>query len=410
MAIALGLSSEPAAAQFRGCDVDDVRCLDDHIFQYCVEPQATAATCQALAEDLQAQQSISETAAIGTTLGTSFYNLARWSDDDADEARYLARARQTLLDVVAEVDVVAEDDAVAEAYVALAVVDADFIEARIDWLRQLVAIDPKYSYIGIFSSALSELRTPEAYAEAMDTAIAAYDRAAPGSDKWLLAGLILGYYQSASRRDPGTFELALADEFVARVREDSNWDWIVQVASDPAQNPALMHDALETACHLIRVFGEEVCMRGVETTVQAAIRSPDSSNAQVLADAAAFGAMAAPPGGGPLSPDTRRPWLAGWMEELLDSRLDSLVVLDAVASISPEMDRRFEVRREIVLRNPNSGQARFDLAQQHFNRDEWEPARIELELASEMLPPDDELQWLVRQYLRTADYEIRSRN
>jgi hypothetical protein len=63
-----------------------------------------------------------------------------------------------------------------------------------------------------------------------------------------------------------------------------------------------------------------------------------------------------------------------------------------------------------VLRNPNSGQARFDLAQQHFNRDEWEPARIELELASEMLPPDDELQWLVRQYLRTADYEIRSRN
>jgi hypothetical protein len=151
-------------------------------------------------------------------------------------------------------------------------------------------------------------------------------------------------------------------------------------------------------------------MRGVETTVQAAIRSPDSSNAQVLADAAAFGAMAAPPGGGPLSTDTRRPRLAGWMEELLDSRLDSLVVLDAVASISPEMDRRFEVRREIVLRNPNSGQARFDLAQQHFNRDEWEPARIELELASEMLPPDDELQWLVRQYLRTADYEIRSRN
>jgi hypothetical protein len=54
----------------------------------------------------------------------------------------------------------------------------------------------------------------------------------------------------------------------------------------------------------------------------------------------------------------------------VSSRLDSLVVLDAIANTSLDLDRRFDVTRKIVERNPNSGQARFDLAQQYFNRKE----------------------------------------
>jgi hypothetical protein len=171
-----------------------------------------------------------------------------------------------------------------------------------------------------------------------------------------------------------------------------------------------MRSALENACWLIVVFGDEACIPGVGLTVQVAIRLSNTPDAQVLADAAAFGAMAAPPGGSPVSPDTRRPRLTGWLDQLLTSRLDSLVVLDAIASISPDMDRRFEIRREIVVRYPDSGEARFDLAKHHFDRDEWTLARDQFQLAKEMLPPDHEFKWLVRQYLRIADYEIQRRN
>ena len=88
--------------------------------------------------------------------------------------------------------------------------------------------------------------------------------------------------------------------------------------------------------------------------------------------------------------------------------LDSLVVLDAIGNIHPDLIRRFEVTREIVARDPNSGRARFDLAQRYFDRKEWEPAHVQLELARELLPPEDEFRYLVREYLLHAEYEIRN--
>lgn len=410
--VALGLSSDPAAAQFRGCELDDSRCISDQIAQQCGVNGATVDSCLAFAAELQVQHGVSPTTAIGATLGGTYFTLAEMADDDADEALYLARARETLLDVIAN------DEAAAEAYGWLAVIDWDSIDARIDWKRKQVAVDPSYFNIRSFVRSLPELRTFDAYLEAIDTARAAYHRATPSKDKWRLALLTLGVYQSVNELVPGTFDRE-ADEFVSRVREDSNWELITSALAEPARDPASMRDALETVCQLDPMFGEEFCMRGIEATVQAAIRYPDISDAQILADAAAIGVMAAPritgvvelPGGVRIvNADIGTPRLTAWLNQLVNSRLDSLVVLDAIANTSPDMNRRFEVRREIVSRNPNSGRARFDLAQQHFNRKEWEPAQVQLELARELLPPDDEFQDLVREYLFKAEYEIRARN
>lgn len=405
--IVLCVVSIPAAAQFRGCAADDFRCLDDLLSRFCSNPEvtdATVASCRALAEDLNTQQGIAPTTAIGTTLGGSYYSLALRADGDAMKAYYLESARQALLDVIAA------DDTSPQAYSWLALVDSDSIENRIEWLRELVVVDPAFLNIRSFVRAHAMLADPEAYSQAIGVARAAYDRAPPGRDKWLLADLLLGYYEFAVVNDSESVEPGPADEFAARVREDSNWNSVSQAIADPAGDPAAMRDALETACQLIPVVGEEPCMLGVATTVQAAIRYPDNPDAQILADAAAFGAMATPSGGDIISPDTRRPRQTAWLDQLLSNRLDSLIVLHAIATITPDLNRRFELRREIVARNPNSGRARLYLAEQLFNRKEWEPARVEFELASELLPPDDEFTWLVREYLRAVDYQIRNGN
>jgi tetratricopeptide (TPR) repeat protein len=282
-----------------------------------------------------------------------------------------------------------------------------------------VAVDPSHFNVRSFVRLLSEKRTLEAYTEAVDTARSVYDRANPENDKWPFAVLTLSVYRSANAQDPGTFDPNLVDEFVARVREDSNEGLITRALADPARDPAAMRYALEAACRLAAIYGQEFCMRGIEATVQAAIRYPDIPDAQILADAAAIGVMAAPRitgvvelGGGvsQVGADIGTPRLTAWLDQLVDSRLDSLVVLDSLASTVHDMNRRFEVRREIVERTPNSGRARFDLAQQYFNRKEWEQALPHLELARELVPPDDEFQDLVREYVFTAEYEIRNRN
>ena len=201
----------------------------------------------------------------------------------------------------------------------------------------------------------------------------------------------------------------MADGFVARVREDSNWNLIANTLANPIGQPAAIADALETACYLVWIFGEELCMEGIEAVVQTAVRIEDIADAQILADAAARGASAVPRGSA-VYRESLRPRLTAWLDELVDNRLDSLVVLDAIANTSPDMNRRFEVRLEIVSRNPDSGRARFDLAQQYFNREQWGLAMPHLELARELLPPDDEFQNLVLEYLREAEYEIGTRN
>lgn len=410
--VVLGLSIDSATAQFRGCELDDLRCIEIQID--CRLNEAPVESCLlSFVAELQAQQGVSPSTAIGTTLGSTYFQLAQNADDDDDEALYLTRAREAFLDVIAS------DEAAADAYLGLAVIDWDSIDARIDWKRKHVAVNPSYFSIRSFIRSLSELRTLEAYSEAIDTARAAYDREEPGESKWQFATLVLGVYESANARVPGTFAPGLVDDFLLTVREDSNWDLLTSALEEPVRDPAAIGDALETACQLTAMYGQEFCMRGIEATVHAAISYPDRPDAQVLADAAALGIMAAPritgveelPGRvSVVGADIGTPRLTEWLDELMNSRLDSLVVLDAVASTVRDMNRRFEARREIVSRNPNSGRARFDLAQQYFNRKEWDLALPHLELARELLPPDDEFQNLVREYLREAEYEIRAGN
>ena len=257
-------------------------------------------------------------------------------------------------------------------------------------------------------SRLFEMGTPQAISEATEVAKSAYSNAEPGRDKWRSAAYAYGTYQMASLRFPGTVAPGAADEFVSRVRQDSNWDIVSRALDEPARQPAAMPDALETACQLAGVFGDEPCMRGIEATMQAVISDPDSPDAQILADAAAFGMMAAPRGGNIVTPDTITPTLVTWLNQLLSSQLDTLTVLEAIATVSLDRDRRREIRREIVSRNPNSGQARFELGKVYYDQRRWAEALVQLEVARELSPPEDQMR--IRSYLRQAQYEVGDHN
>jgi hypothetical protein len=399
--MALGLTSGVALAQFRGCPVDHSRCLDDVLSSQCAERGTSAETCQALVTELQIQQRATATTAIGETLGSALYHLADlalFEGDRSTEAAYRAIARQVFLDVVSN------DESAHGAYTMLAVIDHESIADSIAWARQAVAAGQSWIVLRGLVSRLFQVGTPQAISEATDVAERAYSDAEPGREKWRSAAYAYRTYQLAGLQFPGSVAPGAADEFVDRVRQDSNWDIVSRLLDDPARQPAAMRNALETACHLAGVFGAEPCLRGIEVTVQAVTSHPDSPDAQILADAAAFAMMAAPRGGDIVTPDTRTPTLVAWLNQFLSSGLDSLAVLEAIATVSLDRDRRRGVRREIVARNPNSGQARFELGKVYYDQRYWAEALVQLEMARELSPPEDQMR--IRSYLRQAKYEV----
>jgi hypothetical protein len=371
----------------------------------CAERGTSVESCQALITELRIQQRVTPTTAIGETLGLALYRLADMASIEGkrdSEATYRAIARQVFLDVVSN------DQSAGGAFAMLSVIDHESISDSIAWARKAVAVGQSWIVMRGLVSRLFEMGTPQAISEATEVAKSAYSNAEPGRDKWRSAAYAYGTYQMASLRFPGTVAPGAADEFVSRVRQDSNWAIVSRALDEPARQPAAMPDALETACQLAGVFGDEPCMRGIEATMQAVISDPDSPDAQILADAAAFGMMAAPRGGNIVTPDTITPTLVTWLNQLLSSQLDTLTVLEAIATVSLDRDRRREIRREIVSRNPNSGQARFELGKVYYDQRRWAEALVQLEVARELSPPEDQMR--IRSYLRQAQYEVGDHN
>jgi hypothetical protein len=258
----------------------------------------------------------------------------------------------------------------------LSIIDRESISDSIAWARKAVAAGQSRIVTQGLVSLLLEVGTPQAISEAVEVAANAYSAAEPGRDKWRNAAYAYDTYQTVSRRFPGMLAPETADEFAGRVKQDSNWYAALQVLDDPARRPHSVRDALVTVCHLAGVFGDEPCMYGIEATVQAAIRFPHLPDAQILADAAALGMKAAPQGGSIVSPDTRTPVLIAWLDRFRNNQLDSLVVLDAIATVSRDRDLRRETRLEIVARNPTNGQARFELGKVYYDQQRWAEAVV----------------------------------
>ena len=403
--------SGAAIAQFRGCPVDDYLCLDDVLASRCAERGTSAETCKALVTELQIQQRITPTTAIGETLGLAFYRLADLAFDEGDndaETAYRAIARQVFLNVVSN------DESAGPAYTMLALIDRDSTTDRgattesMDWARKAVATGANWIVVSGVVRDLLDWGTPEAASEAVEIAVNDYSKAEPGRDKWRSAAIAHETYQTATLRFPATVPPEAVDEFDDRVKQDGNWNSALRVLDDPVARPTAVSDALVAVCNLARIFGDEPCLHGIDATAQAALTYATSPNAQVLADAAAIGMMAAHGPVHMVGQDANRTMLIAWLDRFLDNRLDSLVVLDALATVSIDRDIRRETRIEIVSRDPDSGEARFQLGKVLFDQRRWAEAVPQLEKARELSPPEDQIR--IRSYLRQAEYEAGNLN
>ena len=92
------------------------------------------------------------------------------------------------------------------------------------------------------------------------------------------------------------------------------------------------------------------------------------------------------------------------LEQFVKFGLDSLSVLEAIATISRDPDQWLEARREIVACYPDNGEARFQLGKVYYDRDLWAEAVVQLEFAIELSPPED--QYFIANYLRQANIEL----
>lgn len=348
--------------------------------------------------ELRAWYSAEPTAAIGEALGLAYYRLSEEAETDDLEAAYLNLAKQVFLDVVAH------GPPTSGAYLMLSIIDDEPIESRLAWMRKASAVDSDHTTVGFLISELTNLNTREGYLEAIEVADRGYSNAAVGPDKWARAERTYQTYRLASWFQPGMVD---PDEFVSRVRDDSHWDDVLRIIAEPALEPGAAQPALETACRLTGVFGREPCMAGIEAAATAALSAEHGRDARVLADTAATGMRVVPRASsiveGREDFETR---FEGWLTKFIETELDSDVVLDAIARIVASPDRRLKARRALVARNPEDGRARFELGKMYYDRSHWAEAQEQLELARALFPADDEIQILIGQYLRQAEYEI----
>jgi hypothetical protein len=230
-----------------------------------------------------------------------------------------------------------------------------------------------------------------------------------GRDKWRHATQAWYLRNLAVEQHPEAVDPASAASFAERVRRESGWNDAARIAAQPSRRPAAVKGALEILCALTGIFGDERCIRGIEEAVLAATRFPPEPDAQVLGDAAAAAMKMASRGGGIVEgSDIRTPLFEHWLDELLREGLDSPAVLDALATISRNRERRLQARKDLVARNPDDGEAWFELGKIHFDESRWEEALGPLEIARELASGDD--RFLIESYLRQAIYEIEASN
>lgn len=394
-----GLASENTRPQFQGCTVEDSRCLENVYYKHCADRGTDNVSCLALAQELLTQRQLTPTTAVGEILGQVYYRLGQLAIFDRDEdavEQYQARAREIFLDVIAK------DRSAANSYLMLSVIDNDSVEDSLDWQRKAVELDQKWA--NSLATKLVRTGTADGIAEAIEVVRTAYSKAVLGKEKWRSANYAYATFESIKLQYPNLYDSRAADKFVARVHRDSKWNLVSRILKDPASTPQFVSDALETACNLTGVFGNELCLRAGERTVQAVVDAPGSTHAQTLADAAATGMQAY---GGEHCivecPDYNTPRVKQ-LEQFAQYGLDSLAVLEAIATISRDPDLWLELRREIVARDPDNGEARFQLGKAYYDRDSWAEAIVQLEFAIELSPHED--QYFIANYLRQAYIEL----
>ena len=364
----------------------------------CMERGTDIQSCQTLAAELQSQHNVAPTTELGEALGLAHYRLSEIADAASARAAYRESAREIFLDVVST------DESASGAYLMLSAIDHEALTDSIAWLRKSVATDQ--SQIAVYSliSKLLSLGTQEAISEALDIVRDAYSNEKAGPEKWRRASYAYDTYKTANLRFPGIVNSISVDNFASRVRRDSSWNAALRTLNGRMTQPASVFTAFETVCSLAAVFGEEPCLQSAEAVVEVAIRSQNNEHAQLLADAAASGLRAFRGGACMVNCIDNRPPQIAWLEQLSSAGLDSFTVLDAIATISPSWDQRLETRREIVARDPNSGQMQFELGKEYFDQNIWAEAIIHFEMARALQPPDDAIN--ITAYLRQANYEI----
>lgn len=394
-----GFASENTLPQFQGCSVDETRCLENVYYMHCADRGTGFESCLALAQDLLAQRKLTPTTAVGDILGQVYYRLAQmalFARAEEVEEQYRARAREIFLDVIAK------DKSAANSYLMLSVIDNDSVEVSLDWKRKAVELDQKWA--NSLATKLVRTGTADGIAEAIEVVQTAYSKAAPGKEKWRSASYAYATFESIKFQYPNLYDSRAADKFVARVRRDSKWNLVSRILEDPTSAPRFVSDALQTSCGLTDVFGDELCLRAGESVVQAVLDAPNSAYAQTLADAAATGMQAH--GGGHCMvdcPDYNTPRVKQ-LEQFVKFGLDSLAVLEAIATISRDPDQWLEARREIVARYQDNGEARFQLGKVYYDQKRWAEAIVQLEFAIELSPPED--QYFIANYLRQASIEL----
>ena len=404
IALTILVPDDTARADVLGCDDSNRRCIDDLYSASCAERQTTRETCEALGREAEAVWSTTRSSGAGELLGLVYYrlaDLASRADDDLVESNYLQRAREVYLAVV-EVD--------EESYgghLMLAVLDSENPDQYLAWMRKAVAIDPSPIHIRFLTTALMNQGTVEAFIETIDLLQDQYDAAPPGIEKWHWAGAIHSQLSFAALAFDFAVDADSIAELQARVSRDSDWDQVLATLSSPSARAEDVSMALETACRLTAVYGDEPCTVGIERTVLAA-RDPSERNAQVLADAAAQAIRIAPWGYSIIYEENedpraiRRQW-ATWLNEFANLGLDSVPVLQASERLAETADRRLEVREEIVRREPGNGEARMELGASYFGKGRWAEAIDEFERARELAPEYE--RYLIDSYLREARYE-----
>lgn len=398
IAIAALAPHKAARADVLGCNDADRRCIDQIYSSRCAEVGTSRATCEALAIEAEAIWTTNGSTGAGELLVIVYYRLASMSDDASVGHSYLQRSRALALDVVA-----ADPEAVG-AMQMLAVLEGENREQRIAWLRRVVEIDP--DWIRVLTRALLTQGTREDFLEVLEILEDQFRVAPPGIDRWQGAQAIHSHLNRSSRFGITTDPATMA-ELQELVRQESDWDRVLATLSSPSGHAEDVSFALETACTLLGFFGSDPCLDGIERTVLAA-RAPNEPNAQILADAAARGITLAPRGGIAIDEalQARRRQFAQWLDEFAGYGLDSVTVLESIGSIAESSGRWIEVRREIVSREPDDGEARFQLGKVYYDRRHWAESIREFERARELLPEEES--YRIDGYLRQARAQVQA--
>lgn len=396
-----GITAPLLHAQIQGCSEDDYRCPEYRYSLSCAYNGTTFQSCEAFANEFQEHYTETPTTAVGLTLGLTYYRLAHLSlmaGDSSAEESFLNKSREVFSSVIAN------DDSSADAYSMMSILDIDSPDLSLSWRRKAVALDPGRVSISMINRQLFQIGTRDAIAEIVSIAEHFYTHATLTPKRWEGAAYAYQIMLEARRQYPNYVGEKVLNDFLSRVRRDSQWDDVMQVLESPENQADKLQHAMVTACSLSILLPGDTCLGYIEGTIETVLNDPDHPEAQVLADAAAAGMKAAPFTACIVNcVDERTPRIL-LLEQLVDAGLSSLPVLDAIATISLDRDKRRLTREEIVSNYPDDAQARYELGKVYYDQDYWAESIEQFEVAEKRMQGD--LLHSIKEYFSQARYEL----